>query len=347
MRNTIAVFSFILFFPTFLFSQYQDLLKNPDITWVAEFKMELSFDHNQTGENTNVVTAKKILQSKGDDLDAQGDVIAQYLYDHIINGEVLAYESPSLTIPYGFDEILNRVTTFDSTTTENPSTGEEQLQIEKIEFDPATLKTCLTKQAIYFNKKTNSLGTYLIAIAPLMERTNSEENSIQEKPLGWIRMDDLLNNSYSENLTSVLWAATIETQATPLDFSQLRAVKGSLDFRKFLYENAISGPQQVEDGRSGFGSDQLMTKEEIEKTYTNRIDSVITFDPATYTDNVEIIVSNFRPTQINNCILVQDWFYIPEKKLLANRLKAISPVIPVKDYNDQFRFYQPLYYIRY
>ncbi len=346
MRTCISLVILCLSLPYLAISQYQDLLKNSDITWIAEFEMDLSFNLEQSGENTNKVTPKKSLQTKGVAGDSR-DLIAEFMYDHITNGEVLAYETSSLLMPFGFDQILDKVSSYDTITNVDPATSEEKEQIVKNEFDHSSLKTCRTKQALYFNGKTNSLGTYLIAIAPLMEISRPDESPMQKEPLGWIKMDDLPNNVYSENLSAVTWAATIETNATPLDFSKLKVVKGGLDFRKFLYDNAINGSHQVEDGRSGYGSSHFITKQEIEKVYTNRIDSVITFDPATYTDNVEIVMSNFKPTQINNCYLVQDWFYIPEKKLLTNRLKAITPIIPVIDYKGQIRYYQPLYYIRY
>ena len=58
MRSLIYSVLFLLF-PAFSFSQYSVLKKDKNISWIAEFEMELSFDLNRQGDHVNSLTLKK------------------------------------------------------------------------------------------------------------------------------------------------------------------------------------------------------------------------------------------------------------------------------------------------
>ncbi|MEZ4956088.1 MAG: hypothetical protein R2825_21190 [Saprospiraceae bacterium] len=101
---TVRILFLIFFLPTCLFSQYDDLIKDENITWIAEFEMELGFGLNQSGNHSNIIDLKKYLKIKGVNLVRTDDWIPQYLFEHIEKGEVQTYKTSELITSYSTDE---------------------------------------------------------------------------------------------------------------------------------------------------------------------------------------------------------------------------------------------------
>ncbi len=345
MRNkTIAILLFLLS-PGFLFCQYKDLKKDKSITWIAEFEMDLSFDLQQEGDNTNDITLKKFLPPDDVEQRSDGDWVTQYLYGHITKGKVLSYETSSLERPYTIDEILKMVSTIDTVITFNPETFEEKIVVVKHELKPQDIKTCRTRQVIYFDKSTESFHSRLIAIAPLLSISDANGNPIKKKPLAWVRMEDVFGHRVNEKNKAIAWAATIYTNATPLEFNQLKVVKGDLDFRRQLYDTALKGKRPIERMTNAENRTTL-SKKDIQSIY-NSIDTVITFDAQTYEETIQVIKNDYDYLDVNACRLVQDWYYLPEKRMIINRLRSIVPIVEVKDNKEKFKYWKALYYIKY
>ena len=259
----------------------------------------------------------------------------------------MGYKTSALTAPYTLDEILDRNVAIDTVVVFDPISLEEKINIVRKQLSVANLKTCHTRQAIYFDNKTGRLHTCLIAVAPVLSFSNTNGDILYKQPVAWIRMDDVWHTALSAKQPSVSWAATLQTNATPLDLSQLKVVKGGLNLRQYLYDEAFSGQYKIEDGHTGFGSRYYLSQMEIKEIYDGSVDTIITFDPGTYEETLEVVRFAISPADLNHCQLVQDWYYLPEKKWLANRLKAIAPVIETSDSDGHFLYYRALYFIGY
>ena len=342
MRNTFTIFLIAFHLPNFLFSQYQDLMKNKNITWIAEFEMDLSFDLSQSGDHTNELLLKKFIQPNTKIIDGNNNALSLWLYDLIAKGKVLSYKDATFESPMNIEQTLSLIEFVDTVITFDPATAEESIAMVRNKFDPNEIKAWRTKQILYFDKSKNSLASSLYAIAPLVN-----VNNIGIHPLVWVKMDNLFKTAFDENNEAVKWAATIICSAAPLDLSQLKVVKGNLNLRKQLYLDASSGSKKVENQNEGYNGGEMLSKLDIENIYSGSVDTIITFDPVTYIESVQIIKNEFKPTDINQLRLVQDWYYMPEKRLLANRLKAVAPLVRVTDENVEFRYLRPLYYILY
>lgn len=346
MRNLLVFLSISLFLPPFAQAQYKQLKRDNDITYIAEFEMDLSFDIQQKGSNTNTIILKKFIQPDEGSGEQNGNWLTGYLYQHILNGDLLTYKTSKLTKPLTINEVKEMVVSIDTVITFYPETFEEQIRVIKNELDPSSISTCRTKQAIYFDKTTGDISTCLIAITPLIDIKDENGHNIARKPLGWVKMESLAQNLTS-NDPAVTWAATINTLATPLDLSSLHVVKGGLDLRKHLKERALDNSHQIESGNDGFNSKNYLSKQQVEEIYSGSIDTVVTFNPSTYEEHIQVINNEFELKDINEVRLVQEWYYLPEKRLLVNRLKAIAPTVKIYDTKKEFLFNKPLYYIRY
>ncbi len=345
MRNKTIAILFLLLSPGILFCQYKDLKKDKSITWIAEFEMDLSFDLQQSGDNTNELTLKKFIPPKGAAQGAGGDWLTRSLYHHIVKGEVLSYKTSALDRPYTIDEILRMVASVDTVITFNPETFEETIVVVKNDLDPDDIKTCRTRQAMYFDKTDGTFHTRLVAIAPLLEISDVNGNPVKKKPLAWVRMEDVFGHKINEKNKAIAWAATIYTRATPLQFSQLKVVKGNLDLRRQLYDTALKGQRPIERMTSP-GKGAALSKKDIQSIY-NSVDTVITFDPQTYVETVQVIKNDYKYSDVNACRLVQDWYYLPEKRMIVNRLRSIVPIVGVKDDKGNFKYWKALYAIEY
>lgn len=347
MRTIVLTFAILFFFSPLSHAQYKELLKNDQITWVAEFEMDMSFDSDQSSDGIFDVTLKKYVRKNNFDAIENGDWIPQYLFDHILKGEVLSFETAGLINPYRIDELYKIASTVDTVITFDPNTGIEQKQMVKNEINVMDIVSCRTKQIIYLEERTNRLQTQLIAIAPLIQMRDEHGMSTFKKPMAWIRIEDIFGEKIDENSPLVSWAASISNRKLPLDFSQLTVVKGNLDFRKYLTDETLYRDFEIIGTESGYDSDDLMTQEEFENVYGVHVDTVITFDPTTYEEIIQVVKHDYAISETNHCRLAQDWYYLPEKRLIINRLRAVAPLYEQKDEEGNFLFFQPMYHIRF
>ncbi|MBI5917200.1 MAG: hypothetical protein HY842_17655 [Bacteroidetes bacterium] len=97
----------------------------------------------------------------------------------------------------------------------------------------------------------------------------------------------------------------------------------------------------------GFGCGELLSKKDIENLYTS-IDTVITFDPDTYKETVQIIKNDIRPSDLKKIRLVQEWYYDNRRNVLFNKLKAVAPLVDKFDETGKkLRYAWPMYYLRF
>ena len=92
MRTTILAFSFLFTFSSIINAQYKELIKNDDITWIAEFEMELSFDSKQMKNNANIISIKKSNAAH----DMNSNWLTEQIFNMMVKGEVLSYRTANL-----------------------------------------------------------------------------------------------------------------------------------------------------------------------------------------------------------------------------------------------------------
>lgn len=313
---TVRILFLIFLLPTCLFSQYDDLIKDEDISWIAEFEMELNFAANENAQDSD-------------------NWLTQEICKNLLNGKFPCFRTSALEKPYSIEEINKKVNSPDTIIGFPEYYGEELIIIKNDLFES---KTCLTKQAIYYNKNTGVIGTYLIAVAPMISAERRNTNF--KRPFAWVEMDVVLDGNISEESNKVALSLSEGTKATMLELGKLKIVKGELDFNQYLYETAKNGNFKVKDGQIGFGSNKYLTEEDIDSIYMTAFDSIDIFTTTAKNQESDVIQNGIKLSH-----LVQDWYYLPKKGLIANRLKAIAPVIEVTDNTGELKKYKPLYYI--
>ncbi len=78
-----------------------------------------------------------------------------------------------------------------------------------------------------------------------------------------------------------------------------------------------------------------------------RVDTVITFDPETYEEQIQIVRNELNPEDVKRFRLKEVWFFDEESSTMQVRILGIAPLIDVKDDNGNFRYEQPMFWVYY
>ncbi len=77
------------------------------------------------------------------------------------------------------------------------------------------------------------------------------------------------------------------------------------------------------------------------------IDTVITFDPETYEEQIQIVRNDLNPEDVKRFRLKEIWFFDEETSTMQVRILGIAPLIDVKDENGNFRYEKPMFWVYY
>ncbi len=77
------------------------------------------------------------------------------------------------------------------------------------------------------------------------------------------------------------------------------------------------------------------------------VDTVITFDPETYEENVQVVRNELNPEDVKRFRVKEVWFFDEEISALQVRILGIAPLIDVKDDNGNFRYEKPMFWVYY
>lgn len=353
--NSVVRFILILilsFSSQFLMGQYEDLQKDKNIIWVAEFFNDYSFSLMDS-EREHLV---KLIKFKGDAsnlVDANHSRwIVEWIFNNAIDGHYDCYKDSGLTQPLSGKDLNGLITTSDTIVTFNPDTYEEMIQVVKNEIYTQQINSLRVNQVIYYDKKKKNFNTRIISVAPLLldekvlkKRSKKKKNKKILKPLFWIKMDGKLPKKFKVKSSNINWAALVLSKGNPIELNSIKTVKTNYGFdaKKRLYEQAFKFEKPV---TIDYNSKEELKSEKLKWMYS-RTDTVITFNPDTYEEQVSIVRHDVKPDEVSNIRLVQEWYFDKKSKRLMNRLKAISPMLKANDDNGKFRFWKRLYFIKY
>jgi len=77
------------------------------------------------------------------------------------------------------------------------------------------------------------------------------------------------------------------------------------------------------------------------------VDTVITFDPETYEEQMQIVRNELNPEDVKRFRLKEIWFFDEETSTMQVRVLGIAPLIDVKDDNGNFRYEKPMFWVYY
>ncbi|MEM9820222.1 MAG: gliding motility protein GldN [Bacteroidota bacterium] len=77
------------------------------------------------------------------------------------------------------------------------------------------------------------------------------------------------------------------------------------------------------------------------------VDTVITFDPETYEEQIQVVRNELNPEDVKRFRVKEVWYFDEETSTLQVRVLGIAPLIDVKDENGNFRYEKPMFWSYY
>src|SRR5690606_34540493 len=77
------------------------------------------------------------------------------------------------------------------------------------------------------------------------------------------------------------------------------------------------------------------------------VDTVITFDPETYEEQLQVVRNELNPEDVMRFRIKEVWFFDEETSMLQVRILGIAPLIDVKDDNGNFKYEKPMFWVYY
>jgi gliding motility associated protien GldN len=77
------------------------------------------------------------------------------------------------------------------------------------------------------------------------------------------------------------------------------------------------------------------------------IDTVITFDPETYEEQVQVVRNDINPEDVKRFRMKEVWFFDEETSTLQVRILGIAPLIDKTDDNGNFLYEKPMFWVYY
>ncbi|MCC6724452.1 MAG: hypothetical protein IT258_08075, partial [Saprospiraceae bacterium] len=145
----------------------------------------------------------------------------------------------------------------------------------------------------------------------------------------------------------IAWAVLLLDRTNVLETSKLSVKKDEAKktFAELLFGEVMSMKHSVESTER-YGCSEKLTKNDLEHMMSS-IDTIITFDPATYQETVQIVKNDFKSADLKNLMLAQEWYYDSRQKRVANRLKSIAPMKDVNDETGQLLYTKRMFYLHF
>jgi gliding motility associated protien GldN len=118
-------------------------------------------------------------------------------------------------------------------------------------------------------------------------------------------------------------------------------------FFKILSDAATKGDLPVySTDEDGAKFKKRMSTDDV-LSMLSKTDTVVTFDPETYEEKVQIVRNDINWEDVKRFRLKEVWFFDKETSTLQVRILGIAPMIDVKDNEGNFRFEKPMFWVYY
>jgi hypothetical protein len=348
MKKFLLAFLLIFVFIT-IHSQKPFYHKNKTISWVGETEFTYYLEHFDRLNFEPSDKMQKETRTIKIDPYATCEVGNETYFTNFIINEVLENRRKVFSLeeePMTVSAILEVFgsTSLDTITTYDPETYEKRIEIARI--DPIyQIKSFKIKQWWYYDKEKESLESMVQAVAPIIHQ-EQKDGSFSQKVLFWIEMKQDAKKEYSYNDQSIIWAK--ETLST-LSFKEVKKKKGRSKkaLKSLTYKDPKNGKGRIVENDSWYPyCANPIEKEDVEKSLLATVDTIITFDPDTYKENIKIVKkSKISYQDFEYFRVLQHWYFDKSTNTLASKMISIGPLQDILDANGKLKFRRALYYI--
>ena len=359
MTNHIKLVFIPLFFFVFLSEisaqisvKKPDLKKEKDISWIGETEFIYQLEHHDrmtftpTGKTQEETRLIKIDPAATCNYGSE-KFLTFYLLNAVQQGKIKAHSEDGQ--PLSVDEVDNKMgfSSIDTVITFDPETLEETFAV--VRTDPSSNITSFKiKQWWYFNKTTNSFSSIVKAVGPLKDILSNDGTSVvRTKLLFWIDVEQAADQDFNFNQANVIWA---KETINSVSFEDSKKIKGNKrkTFKNLAFQHPKKGKSQVLENESWYAyCAESISKDDVNKLLSASKDSIITYDPETYKETIDIIKTpKVKFKDFKHYRVHQHWYFDKTQNILASKLITIGPLWEVNDEKGKLKYRKALYYIR-
>ncbi len=320
----------ILLFIIALSSSCLLIAQSESTTWMYNLEDEKPKNENQRSQKLI-----KIINNKR--YDSIEDFLGKTIRLAIENGELTVYKNKACNNAFTTEEAIAHLelSSIDTIITFNPETFEEKFKIVKSRniLFPNKSTTYELVQEWNYNDESNQLEMSLKSIN-VYYFTLNKSKEVFENYLFSFKTNDLPSVTQAEvlNNPNVIWAKEIRYNGT---FENQKLVDELLS-KEHLQNNLVYD----------YFMDKKVENPEIKEIETS-IDTIITFDPETFQEELKIVQSEFKKSDINSFRVVQDIYFDTETNQLQTKLFAIAPLYYYYDKEGNYKYTTPIFWIVY
>jgi len=359
-HSLIILTSLLIFFNSFQALSFQNLdqvLADPDVTWVGEIYVDYHTNinilepENEETKNRhetidyNAIEVLKIQQKVSEDhLSPIPSLFAEKIFQ-LHRKTLNIYEDAALTekLSYNtYQSIINQEVE-EVKITIDPETYQQIVKVFKLKLGPKNIEQFRLKQILSYHAKTNKLKITPIAIAPLQSINKFGERL--EVALFWMPIKQIFE-TIDLSKPSISWAKRFD-KGIALD--SINIIKGTSDlptiFIKMIAEYRAEPNTPNMYKVTGENKQLVALKPEYVQKFGVELDTIISFDPETREEVIQVVSDPLLPSYFKKINLIQDWIWDDKIQAMQIRNVAFSPILYREDYNGNY-WYTPCYLIK-
>ena len=182
----------------------------------------------------------------------------------------------------------------------------------------------------------------VISMAPMIMRYNDVGEFLEMEPLFWMKPEALAATPglMAENIT---WATRVYHNFSLESVKVIKGKQTSGEILEIMIEDLRKNAEDVYLGIT-FDADgnEKMDAKHI-KLLGSSVDSIITFDPKTFKEIIQVVKNDFKGKDIKNIRLMQDWVWDENTKQLSITYIGFKPIIDRVDANGNFLNSGPMF----
>lgn len=343
MRRTGIVFLWLTACPFFVSGQINDLLRNPDVSWVGEYTTDYVLNPEDEDSVYPPLNDLDVIQfqNPASESGLYGTrylalYLSEQLYRHVQNPDFQCYTDSAVQQVMTRDELLKRVIVQD-TAGYSICDGSLMIRNEEVRFDE--VRRFRVRQIFWYNRKSRAFDGRFIAFAPVVVAKDKNGDTLGTRALYWLKAgENEPKRLKNKQFNYIFQTKTGSNAPRPAD---IKTLKGRLDFRELVAEE-IKKPSHPRLDASEF--QPISTEQLMKICYVT--DTVITYDPASHEEKIAIEHRSYVD-QVERIRFVQNWYYDERQNRLFCRLTGMAPLAAIRDREGVFRYYKPLFYVIY
>ena len=334
--------SLILLFSRHLSAQIADLLKNRDITWVAEINTDFIVDNPDLAEEKNLNHIRTLKLLPNPNISGLDDRLefANILLEAIYSKKIAIYDDSTCQNPMDF----RRFAGADTITQIDPITYETKIVAVERRHGTWSFRYLRVRQIVFYDAKRAQFGLRTLAIAPFIPPYFDGVDTISPI-LCWLKAEDLEKRPHLSS-DDITWARELVAH-NGIDFEKAKVLKKTSDDMPINHLlNVFEKDMKKRFFKANGHLEPIEMTPDERRNLLIRVDTVSKIDPTTFEVTLKVIKSHIQADEPLTVQLVQEWFWNARRQKLGIRLVKVSVMKDLKDYEGNLLVRQPIFYRR-